>query len=149
MKLCNKNLHPMDDDNIGVRGRCMECDRAYQDQYRVTFPELVKKQHFAQCRTLKGRYRQVKFQAKKHRRPCILTLEEYAAVIRNPCFYCGGKLPPAGTGIDRINSKKGYTFTNVRPCCKRCNVAKNDMTEGEFATLIIAWYPWAKSYRRK
>lgn len=36
------------------------------------------------------------------------------------------------TGIDRIDSSKGYIEDNVVPCCKACNLAKNDTPFEEF-----------------
>ena len=57
------------------------------------------------------------------------------------CYYCssGPKNIQKGivgdfvyNGIDRINSSKGYEIDNVVPCCKRCNVAKSDMSVNEF-----------------
>jgi len=35
-------------------------------------------------------------------------------------------------GLDRIDSKAEYTIDNVVACCRRCNVAKNDMSAQEF-----------------
>lgn len=35
-------------------------------------------------------------------------------------------------GIDRIDSSKGYTEDNCRPCCTQCNTLKLDYTEQEF-----------------
>lgn len=40
------------------------------------------------------------------------------------------------TGIDRIDNSKGYTTDNVQSLCKRCNVAKNNMTNQEFFEWI-------------
>ena len=35
-------------------------------------------------------------------------------------------------GLDRIDSSKGYVLGNVVTCCKKCNYAKNDMSQKEF-----------------
>lgn len=66
-----------------------------------------------------------------------LTKDEARALFESNCFYCGQ--PPSQVskgeswrgrylynGIDRIDSLKGYTVDNTRPCCKRCNRMKND-----------------------
>lgn len=45
--------------------------------------------------------------------------------------------------LDRIDSDKGYTEDNVRPCCKMCNVMKLDHTEEDFKDRIELLY---KSY---
>lgn len=70
-------------------------------------------------------------------------------LINKNCYYCGSE--PMNikktknslgegllySGIDRIDSLKGYTENNVVPCCKICNYAKSNMTTQEF-------YIWAK-----
>jgi 5-methylcytosine-specific restriction endonuclease McrA len=83
-----------------------------------------------------------------------ITFGEYQNLIHQPCTYCGDidsnvmrdrlriKVPISGTvvrynGIDRIDSSKGYVTGNVVPCCKRCNIAKNDMTFDE-------WREWSQ-----
>lgn len=79
-----------------------------------------------------------------------LSKEEFREMTSENCFYCG--LEPKQkaakgmgicygeylyNGIDRIDSKKGYSKDNIVPCCGQCNVAKNDYSYEEF--LI-----WAK-----
>lgn len=39
-------------------------------------------------------------------------------------------------GIDRIDNTKGYLYNNVQTLCKRCNIAKNNMTQKEFISWI-------------
>jgi hypothetical protein len=72
-----------------------------------------------------------------------LTQDETNAIFRDICFYCGA--PPGNvaksntghggclyTGIDRIDSTKGYIQGNVRPCCWPCNRMKSTMPQGNF-----------------
>lgn len=75
-----------------------------------------------------------------------LSLEEYISFHHLPCHYCGNvncntyrlsawsKHRPAYryNGIDRIDSKMGYTLDNCVPCCGICNKMKLTMTEDEF-----------------
>lgn len=72
-----------------------------------------------------------------------LTRDEFKEIIAKDCHYCGispsnaRQLPGRDyvfkyNGIDRIDSSKGYVLNNVVPCCKRCNVAKNNQTVAEF-----------------
>ena len=91
-------------------------------------------------RTPKGRFAHLKNRSKHDKIEATLTLAEYTEFISHPCFYCGGPLADYGTGLDRINPKIGYVNGNVRPCCRRCNVAKNDMREEEFKELILRIY---------
>ena len=71
-----------------------------------------------------------------------LSPEDYREITSQDCYYCG-KPPQSKThpnlygeifrnGVDRIDSSKGYTKDNVRPCCSTCNYMKLDMTEQEF-----------------
>ena len=81
------------------------------------------------------------------RRVWNLTEDEFYHISQQNCHYCGQ--PPSlikkgsGTdhdfiynGIDRVDSTKEYVLNNVVPCCKRCNVAKNNMTTDEFRDWI-------------
>ncbi len=88
-----------------------------------------------------------KQKAKKKNLLFELTLEQFDSFSREKCFYCGS-LPYISTnykrhhgqftytGIDRINNNLGYILSNVRPCCKNCNYAKNTLTEEIFFKMI-------------
>jgi hypothetical protein len=39
-------------------------------------------------------------------------------------------------GLDRVNNSKGYTRTNVVPCCIICNNAKRTLSLSEFLEWI-------------
>lgn len=80
-----------------------------------------------------------------------LTKEEFKVLSDQNCFYC--RIEPKQlvnanylngdyihNGIDRIDSSKGYIIENCVPCCKRCNQAKNDMTQSEFKDWIKRVY---------
>ena len=69
---------------------------------------------------------------------------DFSNLVLSYCYYCGSppftgrtpstlsrKLVPLN-GLDRVNSKLGYTLSNVVPCCKHCNKAKLDRTKEEF-----------------
>lgn len=86
-----------------------------------------------------------------------LSIEEFKILIKSDCKYCGD--PPSNSlnvyagghssshrvqngkiiyqGIDRIDSSKGYVIDNCNPCCKSCNVAKNDLDIIEFKERTI------------
>jgi hypothetical protein len=78
-----------------------------------------------------------------------LTFEEWSNLIQQNCHICGsiptlkeGKVHMiAGTrvpinGIDRIENSKGYTITNVRPCCSTCNYMKHKLDDEKFLKHI-------------
>lgn len=61
-----------------------------------------------------------------------LTLEEFVRVLVCPCRFCGKK----ATGIDRIDSTRGYIPTNIQSCCFVCNTMKWTLTMEEFAAHV-------------
>jgi len=74
-----------------------------------------------------------------------LTFDEFKKLVLSNCYYCG--IEPSNlyfrnyydapyNGIDRINNKVGYLLSNVVPCCKICNIAKNNNTYDEFMKWI-------------
>lgn len=69
-----------------------------------------------------------------------LTFEEYAKLIAEPCTYC--KLPNMetyGTGLDRLDNKRGYHLDNVVSCCPECNIVRNSIfTPDEMMLLGMA-----------
>lgn len=83
-----------------------------------------------------------------------LSDELFKKLTSSNCYYCGS--PPSSTysvstkwstltynGIDRVNSRLGYEPDNVVPCCKRCNVAKNDMSVEDFFAWLSKIYHYS------
>jgi len=78
--------------------------------------------------------------------PFLLTKEEFKAITKQPCFYCGKlpqqlgypnrkiKHPYVYNGIDRLDSKLGYIPGNCVPCCSVHNYMKGDLSLQEFIT---------------
>ena len=88
-----------------------------------------------------------------------LSFNQFKGLVLQDCWYCGlepnncrGKHRAIGlsrenlSGVDRIDSTKGYTVDNCRPCCEDCNKAKRRLTEKEFLELIERIY--VKHYGR-
>lgn len=89
-----------------------------------------------------------------------LTKNEFRKIISAKCFWCNSNLSPKNlyvlndgsirktkysvnaetidrawvsvNGIDRINSKNGYTIKNCVPCCSECNFSKSDRSAKQF-----------------
>ncbi len=85
--------------------------------------------------------------AKKFGREFALTVPQFEAIASTPCFYCGvvrgnTNRSPHGTGdyayngLDRIDSRRGYTINNTIPCCAICNMAKGARSQGQFIEWI-------------
>ena len=70
-------------------------------------------------------------------------------LIKKNCHYCGSKPSNIKTtkntidtglaysGIDRIDSSKGYEPNNVVPCCKICNFAKSNLSLQDFHSWAL------------
>jgi len=59
--------------------------------------------------------------------PFEITQSQWDILTRQSCYLCGYK-QINGIGLDRVdNTIRGYTFTNVRPCCGSCNNMKNEI----------------------
>lgn len=80
-----------------------------------------------------------------------LSKEEFAQIVFQSCTYCGRKevsdYQPKRTnggttytGIDRVDNSRGYTVDNCQPCCKDCNRAKWQLSDGELMNLIELIY---------
>lgn len=65
-----------------------------------------------------------------------LTLNQWEWALSKPCVYCGGK----STGIDRIESSKGYIIGNMQPCCGVCNMMKLAHSEKFFLEQVEKIY---------
>jgi hypothetical protein len=98
-----------------------------------------------------------------------VSLEEFVALSKLPCFYCGlensNYLNDKCTrnrkgvikkytisdktiyfnGIDRLNSSIGYYKANIVSCCKYCNTAKNTLSVEEYMKFIKRVYEHSKS----
>lgn len=83
------------------------------------------------------KYSRLKYEAKRRGLEFTLTRDEFIAIRTGAvCHYCGGSLPEYGYGIDRVNSRDGYTRENVVPCCRLCNTVKADeLTYSEMVEL--------------
>lgn len=62
---------------------------------------------------------------------------DYFELIKNSCEYCGGPLPVAGAGLDRLDNSFGYHLDNVVPCCTICNLSRrNHFTPEEMRRFV-------------
>jgi hypothetical protein len=118
--------HPRGKGNRAAK--CSECTSAQHKQRRIANPEIYENKK----KSIGNIYSVLKSCAKVSGRAFDLTIEDFAKLRAQSCYYSGHALPTYGHGLDRIDSAKGYTLDNVRPCCTRCNAMKNNMTDEEF-----------------
>ena len=86
-----------------------------------------------------------------------LTIEEFSALTKEDCKYCGIEptqiwtgtskkcSPYTYNGVDRVQNEQGYTSCNTVPCCKVCNQAKHNMKLNDF----IAWLDRVVQFRTR
>lgn len=107
--------------------------RTYYERNR----ERILRYHENRRKSPEQRYISVKSSAKSRNLSFNISFDTYLSLMEQPCYYCGGTLPPMGSGLDRVRSNRGYTAANVVPCCKYCNRAKSDMTQTQFIKWIL------------
>jgi predicted RNA-binding Zn-ribbon protein involved in translation (DUF1610 family) len=82
-----------------------------------------------------------------------LNSQELLDLVKRNCHYCNAE--PSNlmqykqihfsynfiyNGLDRVDSSKGYIKGNVLPSCKKCNIAKSDLSYNEFLQHIEKIY---------
>lgn len=80
------------------------------------------------ARSLKGRYRGLKYRCSKKGIKLTLSLEDFSDLVDGKsCTYCNNPINHTyGSGLDRKDNSKGYTKSNAVPCCATCNSIKGD-----------------------
>lgn len=86
---------------------------------------------------LPARYKSYLLRANKKQVPFTLTVDEFNALLNQPCIYCGST---AKTTIDRTDSSDGYTIENCSPCCFQCNIMKMSATHEDFLKKVRQIY---------
>lgn len=96
--------------------------------------------------------------ARRRQLPFELSYTQWYELTQKPCYYCGivfscsaksdkaknyDSEPFLYNGIDRIDSKQGYTLGNCVPCCKMCNIAKKDFPQDVFLGWIKKVYKYS------
>lgn len=91
-----------------------------------------------------------KKRAKKYNVEFLIDRKTFENLISKNCFYCS--VPPSNrisesnpnpfyyNGLDRVDNTKGYTSENCVPCCKVCNIAKNDRSYTQYIEWIKTSY---------
>ena len=91
---------------------------------------------------------QYKHDAKRRGLSWQLSNEEFKHLTSSPCYFTG-KLPSTAmeaasgeiymyNGVDRLDSKEGYTLKNCVPCCTEVNFMKRNLPYEKFIELCKA-----------
>lgn len=106
--------------------------------------ESIAARRYTRARLIESRFAAAAQNSSRRGHYWSLTLDQYAELVDGkPCSYCGGPLPEAGGGLDRMDSRRGYEIGFVRPCCGPCNVAKGRLPAWLYE---IAWSHLIKRY---
>jgi len=85
-----------------------------------------------------------------------LTKSVFTKITSQNCFYCGQEPIESDfskginrtntkfmhNGVDRLDSKVGYTIENCVPCCSMCNLMKNKFSAESFLNKIKQIYSY-------
>lgn len=132
--------------------KCLLCNRVSHNRL-----DAIKKQGCRSCSSCKPKssneekmeflikrlWRDNASRARKYSREFMIEFKKYKLLILSNCYYCNKapankiysydkKIKLLYSGLDRIDTKKGYTLDNVVPCCKICNRAKSDLIQLDF-----------------
>ncbi len=97
----------------------------------------------SEARVRRG-FNKLKDWAKRSGKSVEIALDDWRTLTARPCVFCGDNGTSTMntrrgrfnyTGVDRIDSDKGYILGNVQPCCWTCNRAKSNMSQDDF----LAW----------
>lgn len=116
---------------------CKDCAKKFR---KLTYSKSDQKaKSKIQCATYHnsfiGQYKYLQSGAKSRKIELDLTEDQARLLYQAPCTYCGGNT--VGLNLDRVDSNKGYTYTNVVPCCKICNYMKHVLSKEEFLSHIL------------
>ena len=113
----------------GLVYRCKQCACEYGREWRCRNPDYVRAQGIRQRADPEYVFGVYRRNAEAAGRSFTLTLQEFAALLREPCGYCG---QAPSWGVDRVRNGEGYTAINAIPCCGICNRMKRDRSRKEF-----------------
>ena len=157
---CGKNLKIRNDYIKKHRGRCQSCAKKHdwEDQeYRRKCSEAHKGHRYnpplpwreASFNNILHIYKK---SAQDRGIIWSLTKKQFKLLTKQNCHYCDIEPLQIASpkkfkygdwiynGIDRLRDDKGYEINNVVSCCKKCNYAKQGLTDKEFFDLIKKIY---------
>lgn len=120
------------------RARTHETRIQRSRDYRARYKDKIKNS----MKRTESRYSKLKTACKKRDLPLSITLAEYTEIVRSrECYYCDFNFSEElGYNLNRIDSSKGYSLENVKPCCTKCNVLMMGLTIEELKARLIKIY---------
>lgn len=113
------------------KANLLKRNQNYYQQNKIAVKSRLKKY----AGTLEGKYAAYKAAAKSRGIIFEITLKEFTSFWQKPCRFCGDEI--STIGLDRTDSSKGYTISNLVSCCTPCNLMKLDSTQEEFKNRIF------------
>jgi hypothetical protein len=141
--------------NIKKRNSC-GCQQKNSSEWKSKGPKLMPWQlpkGESARRSLENQYKKG---AIKRNLDYNLTTEEFNVLVAGNCVYCGDSLSntikgqgkTSGdfkyTGIDRLDSSKGYSKENCVSCCWTCNNMKHITKQEDFLNHIEKIFQYRK-----
>ena len=126
---CNKFTNVRSDHLLKLPQSCGNCVNSLQKE--------IADKKYKKLRKYKTIFSSYKGNAKIRNIKFNLTLENIIKYIDSNCYYCNDN---NSKGIDRVDNNKGYTINNCVPCCKFCNIMKNNYSIEEMFEKVKMIY---------
>lgn len=141
-KARSQNYYIRTRDNPDRKAVRKACTKAWYVKNKKRILQEKKEWRQRMLGSLEYRFKRAIQTAKQRNIMFSLTFEQFIDVADQPCYYCGTKLCSQvmeGSGLDRIDSSKGYEVDNILPCGARCNKIKmDDLTVEETKAAVEA-----------
>lgn len=123
----------------GIRNhKIQQCEKCYTNTRKIEDSRKCDRNYSSEKKiNPQGHFRQYLDSACKRNLKFELQLEDFIKIVNNPCHYCEYYSEVEVIGIDRVDSSIGYTLSNVVPACEKCNMAKGELSIGEFESHIM------------
>ena len=134
--------------NDGLVWSCKPCSMAQNKLVYAKYKHKRKLYYDKHHKKPKTRYGNLKHSSKLRGIEFNLNFSDYNNLIKLPCYYCNNLFHKniVGSGLDRIDSSKGYERENVVSCCKICNMLKGYyFTKEETAIAVAAIIKYRKT----
>ena len=130
----DQKIHRRDEKGNIIEKKCFRCNQ-WLPLTEFWKNSSQKDGYAGECKTCsytakENRYNIYKKNAKKRNLAFNITKEEFYALTKLPCKYCGDLQDY--NGIDRVDSTLGYYIDNCVPCCQMCNAMKLNYSTEEW-----------------